>query len=221
MFIIAIIFALAIISLSVFGGGQVFMPMFKWLWEFMNNTFAIPISETNINQIFTVANATPGVVSTKFAFFTGFLAGNSATGMQHWWAYALMFVTYLCFCLPAILIMAFAMKYLQKFQTKKYIQRILLLMKPIVAGIIIALAFQLLINILLPFIKFNEVNNYFAIDKDNNKARFFSNWRLIALFIYVPINIGTSYWLYKKKLSLFLLIVINILLSLIIFEPWL
>ncbi|VEU77962.1 chromate transporter [Mycoplasmopsis columbinasalis] len=213
--------AVILISLSVFGGGQVFMPMFKWLWELMSGTFGVPITEEHINQVFTISNATPGVVSTKFAFFTGFLLGNQADGSSSWIGYVAMFITYLIFCLPAILIMALAMKYISKFEKKSFMKRVLLLMKPVVAGIIVAVGVQLFLAILLPFFKFNDTNGYWQYNKEFPKAKFFSGWRGIVLYIYAPLNVIVSYILYKKKVSLFVLILASIAISLIIFQPWL
>ncbi|EGV00363.1 chromate ion transporter [Mycoplasmopsis columbina SF7] len=220
LFVVAIV-AIILISLSVFGGGQVFMPMFKWLWELLANNFGINIQETHINQVFTVANATPGVVSTKFAFFTGLLVGNQQSGEIAWYGYLFMFLTYFFFCLPAILIMALAMKYITKFENKSFLKRVLTLMKPVVAGIIISVGLQLFIGVLLPFVKFNENGNYFKISFNNSKAHFFSGWRAIVLYIYAPLNVIVSWYLYRKKISLFILIIVNIVISLILFQPWL
>lgn len=50
-----------ILGLIVFGGGQVFMPLFKSLWEFMGH-HGSHIDQSNIDNMFTVANSTPGVV---------------------------------------------------------------------------------------------------------------------------------------------------------------
>lgn len=61
---------LIVISLSVFGGGKVFIPVFLWLWNFLAKTFNLDISEVQINNVFAVSNSTPGVVSTKFSFVT-------------------------------------------------------------------------------------------------------------------------------------------------------
>ncbi|KKB26621.1 Chromate transport protein [Mycoplasmopsis meleagridis] len=221
--LVACIFVV-IFSLVVFGGGQIFMPMFKWLWTLLNSTFGINISENTINQIFTVSNATPGVVSTKFAFFTGLVLANNADGSIAWWGYLTMFLTYLVFCLPAIFVLIFAIKYLKKIENKPFMQRALLLMQPVVAGIIVSVGFTLLIEICLPFVSFNGpggIKEYFKIDFQSEKAKFFSGWRLIVLLIYSVINIISSFYLYRKKVPLFALILANIIISLIVFEPWL
>ncbi|EFF41667.1 chromate transporter [Mycoplasmopsis alligatoris] len=208
---------LILISLSVFGGGQVFMPVFKWFWEFLAEVFNANITQEQINKIFVVSNATPGVVSTKFAFFTGYIIAGG-----EWWGYLAMFLTYVIFCIPAIIVMLSTMKYIKKFESKMIIKKTMLYMKPIVAGIIISIALQLLISVMFPFISFNEsVSNYASIDFLNDKAQFFSGWRRIALFIYFPVVCLISVYMCKKKISLFYIILLGIISSLIVFMPWL
>ncbi|SJZ50643.1 Chromate transporter [Mycoplasmopsis verecunda] len=201
------------ISLSVFGGGQVFMPIFQWLWNLMHSTFGITqLDETAINNIFTVANTTPGVVSTKFAFFTGYVVANGS-----WWGYITMFITYLVFCLPAIIVMVITMKYVKKFKTNSFVANMLIVMKPIVAGIMISLAISLLISILVPEYYFNSsTKGYLGISESN----YFTGYKNVLLKIYVPIGIIGSYFLAKRKVSLFLIIVVNIIISLLLFAPY-
>ncbi|MGZ9756777.1 chromate transporter [Mycoplasma sp. 6243] len=207
-FLVALPF-LILISLSVFGGGQVFMPIFRWLWMFLAQNFGANINDDHINTIFTVANSTPGVVSTKFAFFTGYIIANG-----QWWGYLAMFLTYLIFCLPAIIIMVLAMKYINKFKTNTFVKNMLIIMRPIVAGIILSLALQLFLAIFVPEVSFNKSLAKYAIEK---KEVFFVGYRNILLKIYVPIGILFSYYLAKKKFSLFLIIVINIAISFFLF----
>ncbi|MGZ9800568.1 chromate transporter [Mycoplasma sp. AC1221] len=207
-FLVALPF-LILISLSVFGGGQVFMPIFRWLWIFLVQNFGANINDDHINTIFTVANSTPGVVSTKFAFFTGYIIANG-----QWWGYLAMFLTYLIFCLPAIIIMVLAMKYINKFKTNTFVKNMLIIMRPIVAGIILSLALQLFLAIFVPEVSFNKSLAKYAIEK---KEVFFVGYRNILLKIYVPIGILFSYYLAKKKFSLFLIIVINIAISFFLF----
>ncbi|MFV8468446.1 chromate transporter [Mycoplasma sp. B6188] len=201
------------ISLSVFGGGQVFMPIFQWLWNLMHSTFGVDkLDEAAINNIFTVANTTPGVVSTKFAFFTGYVVANGA-----WWGYLAMFATYLVFCLPAIAVMVITMKYVKKFKTNSFVANMLIVMKPIVAGIMISLALSLLISILVPEYYFNSSTKGYAGISENN---YFTGYKNILLKIYVPLGILGSYIMAKKKVSLFIIIVVNIIISLILFAPY-
>ncbi|MGZ9755328.1 chromate transporter [Mycoplasma sp. 246B] len=207
-FLVALPF-LILISLSVFGGGQVFMPIFRWLWMFLAQNFGANINDDHINTIFTVANSTPGVVSTKFAFFTGYIIANG-----QWWGYLAMFLTYLIFCLPAIIIMVLAMKYINKFKTNTFVKNMLIILRPIVAGIILSLALQLFLAIFVPEVSFNKSPAKYAIEK---KEVFFVGYRNILLKIYVPIGILFSYYLARKKFSLFLIIVINIAISFFLF----
>lgn len=59
-----------VIGIIVFGGGQVFMPLFSSLWTVMG------VPKETIDTVFVVVNSTPGVVGTQLAFFSGFLAGQ-------------------------------------------------------------------------------------------------------------------------------------------------
>ncbi|TDV24258.1 chromate transporter [Mycoplasmopsis mustelae] len=213
MFFVGLIVALTflmLVSLSVFGGGQVFMPIFRWLWLFLASNFGANINDDKINTVFTVSNSTPGVVSTKFGFFTGYLIANG-----QWWGYIAMFITYLVFCLPAIIVMVLAMKYIKKFKANTIIKNMLIVMRPIIAGIVLSLALQLFLSIFIPEINFNKsVSEYATL---NHSTNFFIGYRNVLLKIYVPIGIGISYYLTKKKLSLFLIIIINIMLSFFLF----
>ncbi|UWV84256.1 hypothetical protein [Mycoplasmopsis felis] len=82
------------------------MPIFRWLWTFLSSVFGSQISEEKINTVFAVSNSTPGVVSTKFGFFTGFLAAYSDDGSVLWW-YVAMFVTYFFFCFLSQLLLCY------------------------------------------------------------------------------------------------------------------
>lgn len=204
-------------SLSVFGGGQVFMPIFKWMWLFIAKNFDININETMINNAFTVSNSTPGIISTKFAFFTGYFISNGS-----WYGHLLTIVTYFFFVAPAILMMFYSMKYINKFNDSPILKRLIIILKPVVAGIVVSLALQLIISVIFPYLIFNDsINDYFQLNFSSQKVIFFSGWRLIVLYIYVPISVIISFILYRKKVSLFWLIIVNILIVLIIFMPWL
>ncbi|WP_322912979.1 chromate transporter [Mycoplasmopsis felis] len=207
---------LILISLSVFGGGQIFMPIFRWLWTFLSSVFGSQISEEKINTVFAISNSTPGVVSTKFGFFTGFLAAYSDDGSVLWWGYVAMFVTYFFFCLPAIIIMLLAMRYIKKFKSNSFVKNMLIMLRPIISGIIFSLALQLLVQIFLPEIEFNKNSiNYFSYTKTENN--FFRGYKDVLLKIYVPLGILISYYLAKKKFSLFLIILLNVCVSFILF----
>ncbi|WP_338068675.1 chromate transporter [Mycoplasma nasistruthionis] len=203
---------LIIVSLSVFGGGQVFMPIFAWLWSLIGKVFGANINEDTINNIFTVSNTTPGVVSTKFAFFTGYIVADG-----QWWGFIAMFVTYLVFCLPAIIIMVLAMKYITKFKNNTLVANLLLLMKPIVAGIMLSLAVSLLISIFTPEIKFNSST---ADSYIQTSSSYFVGYKNILLKIYVPVGIFFSWLAARKKWNLFVIILINISISLFLFADY-
>lgn len=204
-----------ILGIIVFGGGQVFMPLFKSLWEFMGHHGA-NISETDIDNIFTIANSTPGVVSTKLALFTGYLSANGA-----WWGWLALFLTYLIFSIPSILIMWFGVKLLKKSKSSKYLSNIIIYLRPIIVGIILALMIQLFIATAFPQVALNTTNNYLGI-RTTQKSSFFTGWRFYALVPYVCLTIIETYFLYgKRKMNLFFLIVMHIIIGMILFEPWL
>ncbi|KKW61773.1 chromate transporter [Mycoplasma capricolum] len=211
---------LIFVSLSVFGGGQVFMPIFVWLWKSLNSWFKIEISEEFINTVFAVSNSTPGILSPKFAAITGYMIAQG-----QWWGFIAMIFTYLAFVLPAIFMMMIAIKYSQKFHQSTFFKRLIVIMNPVVAGIIIALAIEIFISCMFPYFVFNEsVSEYWKFidpNKPNQSMKFFIGWRLIALYCYVPIGIIISLFLYLKKVPIFGLIFANIIFCLVLFEPWL
>ena len=198
-----------IISIIVFGGGQVFMPLFKWLWIFIND-FGANISDEKIDQIFTVVNSTPGVISTKFALFTGYLVANGA-----WWGWLALFLTYLTFVIPAIIAIFYATKMISKIETSKHLKNVIVFLKPVIAGIVIALGIQLFIGTAFPTIIFNDFNTYIG-----TQSSLFSGWRLIMLIVYSFIVALESAYLYYKKINIFILIITNLIIGLIIFQPW-
>lgn len=197
-----------IISFIVFGGGQVFIPFFKILIvDFMN------VDNSLWESALTLANATPGVFSTKLAFITGYLAANGK-----WWGYLAMFITYACFVIIPMVIMMFAMKGLKKIQTNAFWITINKLIKPVVTGILFALCIQLFMSATMPFVIFNDVDKYIGYEP----SAFFSDWRLYALIVFVPCSICSILWiLYKYKINIIWLILINISIALLIFQPWL
>lgn len=169
---------MCVISLSVFGSGQVFIPLFRWFWMFLEKTFNANISNDTINEVISISNLTPGLVSTKFAFFSGYLISNG-----YWYGYLAAILTYVVFALCAIMVLVFVMKNLKKFESSKTIQRIFIILKPVIAGIIFSLAIQLFISITFPFVTFNSsISSYFKIDFGKTNAIFFSGWRRYVLF---------------------------------------
>lgn len=210
-----LLLSLIIICLVVFGGGQVFIPLFIWLWKSLNTIFGINITQEQIDTVITISNSTPGVVSTKFGFLSGYLFAEGK-----WWGWITIFLTYLTFALPAIIMTIFVFKLVNKNSKNGFMSKIINYSKPIIAGIMIALAAQLFISLIFPFIGFNNNYSEYITNINNDKTRFFQNWRLIALFIYVPINIVISFIMYYKKMPLFYLMIISIISSLIVFQPW-
>lgn len=208
---------MCVISLSVFGSGQVFIPLFRWFWMFLEKTFNANISNDTINQVISISNLTPGLVSTKFAFFSGYLISNG-----YWYGYLAAILTYVVFALCAIMVLVFVMKNLKKFESSKTIQRIFVILKPVIAGIIFSLAIQLFISITFPFVTFNSsISSYFKIDFGKTNAIFFSGWRRYVLFAFVPVSISFSIIMLKKtKIHLLVLILLNIALTLLFFQPW-
>ncbi|UBX99409.1 chromate transporter [Mycoplasmopsis synoviae] len=208
---------MCVISLSVFGSGQVFIPLFRWFWMFLEKTFNANISNDTINEVISISNLTPGLVSTKFAFFSGYLISNG-----YWYGYLAAILTYVVFALCAIMVLVFVMKNLKKFESSKIIQRIFVILKPVIAGIIFSLAIQLFISITFPFVTFNSsISSYFKIDFGKTNAIFFSGWRRYVLFAFVPVSISFSIIMLKKtKIHLLVLILLNIALALLFFQPW-
>ncbi|MFL1028415.1 chromate transporter [Mycoplasmopsis synoviae] len=208
---------MCVISLSVFGSGQVFIPLFRWFWIFLEKTFNANISNDTINEVISISNLTPGLVSTKFAFFSGYLISNG-----YWYGYLAAILIYVVFALCAIMVLVFVMKNLKKFESSKTIQRIFVILKPVIAGIIFSLAIQLFISITFPFVTFNSsISSYFKIDFGKTNAIFFSGWRRYVLFAFVPVSISFSIIMLKKtKIHLLVLILLNIALALLFFQPW-
>lgn len=200
-------FGVLIIGVIVFGGGQVFMPLFKSLWQMMDN-----VTDEQINNAFTVANATPGVISTKFALFTGYLSSQG-----EWWGYLAMFLTYLIFIIPAMVMIIWSFKLVNKSEESKHLKKMISYLKPVIAGIVFALAIQLFIGTAFPQLVFNSPKEFIG-----TKSSIFHGWREYVLIAYSIFAIIESAYLYgKKKVNLFILVVIHIIIGLLIFEPWL
>ncbi|WP_025755613.1 chromate transporter [Mycoplasmopsis cricetuli] len=210
------LFGVFIIGLIVFGGGQIFMPIFQSFWLFIGKTFNLNITQEQIDTIFTISNSTPGVISTKFSAFTGLLVANN-----QWWGWILAFISYLIFCLPAIFMMLLSVKLLKKTEHSKYLKNLIKYISPVLAAILIALAIQLLISRLVPSLVFNQgIKNYLGWNSSSETAQFFKNWRFPVLIIWMIFYSALSFYLYLKKIPLFLLFIIGIVISFILFQPW-
>lgn len=203
-------FGVIILGLIVFGGGQVFMPLFKSLWTMMS-ALGADIDDQKIDTIFTVANSTPGVVSTKFGLFTGYLAANG-----EWWGWLALILTYLLFALPSIFMIVWASKLVTRSEQSKHLKLMTTYLKPVIAGIVIALAVQLFIGTAFPKLVFNSTDKMFG-----TRTTIFTGWRLTALIIYsIIVSMESAYLYGKKKVNLFLLIAVHIILGFLIFQPW-
>lgn len=214
--LIVALLGLIIIGLIVFGGGQVFIPIFRSLWQLLAQSFGASIDNNQIETAITISNSTPGVVSTKFAFLTGYMISNG-----HWTGWLAMFLTYLFFALPSILIMYWAGKVLKSNNQSIILTKILTFTKPVIGGIMISLAIQLLLGVMLPQLVFNKSDTDYLNWSNDVKEQFFVGWRFIALLVWVPINLVISFILCRKNFSIFFLFMASIIFSLILFQPWL
>ncbi|MCS4536965.1 MULTISPECIES: chromate transporter [unclassified Mycoplasma] len=208
---------IALISLSVFGGGQIFMPIFTWLWNSLSSWFNVNITSEQMSNIFAISNSTPGILSPKFAAITGYLVTDNI-----WVGIVAMFLTFLAFTVPAILMMKLALKYSDKFDKSTYFKQLLKVMNPVVTAIIVALAIQLFIGLIAPQVVFNKsVKNYAALNYNSGVYKFlFKGWRQIVSYIYIPLGIVVSLYLYTKKAPMFSLILGNVALCFILYQPW-
>ncbi|AAT27943.1 chromate transporter [[Mycoplasma] mobile] len=203
-----------IISMIVFGGGQVFIPLFRSLWTLMGQFSGIKLQALNeqMDAMITAANATPGVVSTQFALFTGFIVANGA-----WWGWLSMLLTYVIFTLPAILFMLLGMKFVKKSSTNIYLKNAIVFLRPAISAILVALAVQLFIGASFPNVIFNGQVYVGLVNPSNS---FFVGWRFWVLIAWVPLVIIESFILINKKVSLLLLIITHIVVAILIFAPW-
>ncbi|MBU4691223.1 chromate transporter [Mycoplasma zalophi] len=205
----------------VFGGGQVFLPIYKWIFEILINNFNLHMQIDQIDQVFAVANATPGIIGTKLAFFTGYLLSYDQSGQAQWWGWLAMFLTYLAICIPAIFFMFFTMKIFTKNQTNTYFIAFNKYLKPCLAAIMISLALQLILSMAIPYLTFNGSSQYISTNYESLKSQIFSGWRKYVLYFWVPFCVILTIYLQKKQIPLLYLILGSIILGFIIFEPWL
>ena len=203
-----------IISLVVFGGAQVFIPYFKILLVNI-----LQVSDETWNSVLSIANSTPGVFGLKLAFISGYLAGQG-----QWWAYLAMFITYLIFIIIPIFLMILIMNKLNKIKNKKFMISLYNVMKPVLAGVLASVAINLIMSLIVPFLGFNELSDNFGqLDKYIYfKDTFFTKWRYWVLIAWSILSIAIDYFLIiKYRINIFILIIINVTLCMIIFQPWL
>ncbi|UUD36979.1 Chromate transporter [Mycoplasmopsis californica] len=210
---------LVFVSLIVFGGGQVFMPLFQFYWNLLRDVFKIEVDQNLIDAAFSVGNGTPGVLSTKFAFISGYFIEQ-----HEWWGVALSFLTYFSFIIPAMLVMYLAMRLSVKYKENKFGLLMSKYFKPVVAGIMIALVIQIMIATAIPLLHFNSdnilINKEYGYLKETPKSEFFSGYRLWILIPWCIVSCGYSFYLYKKKFPIYALILLNILIAILIFHPF-
>lgn len=205
----------SILSLIVFGGGQVFIPLYTWMWQLLSDQFGLNLHQDIYDQVIAVVNLTPGLVSTKLAAISGILIANQA-----WWGFLALVLIYAFFILPAIFVMQLANKFFVKLKKGNFIHY-LGWFKPVIAGIILALAIQLLIGVLVPNWGFNIASDqYLKPLHDSNKSQFFAGWRLIMLRVFVPVILAFCLYAYYRKCHLFLIFVGAIVVCMLVFSPW-
>ncbi|WP_027334004.1 chromate transporter [Mycoplasma elephantis] len=211
---------LVFISLIVFGGGQVFMPLFQFYWNSLSNIFKIPISQELIDGAFAVANGTPGVLSVKFAFLSGYFIGQN-----QWYTFIIVLITYLSFVVPPIFLMYISMRLSKKYNKQGMFNVMLSkYFKPIVAAIMMALVVQIMMVSILPFLHFNSENFIFnqkyIYVQETQKSIFFSDYRKWILIPWCLFSFGYSFYLFKKNFPVFILILLNIIIAMMIFHPF-
>lgn len=204
-----------IISIVVFGGAQMFIPYFKILLVNL-----LGVEQETWDSVLSIANATPGVFGLKVAFASGYLASCG-----EWWGYILMFGTYIIFILVPIFVMIFVMKKYSKIKDNKFMTQFLKVMKPIIAGILSSIIVNLFMSLIIPFVGFNDLGSYFGyLDKYMylKKDSFFNEWRYWVLLGWSILSIPVDFYILKKyKINIILLIILNVILCMLLFQPWL
>lgn len=208
--------ATLIIGLIVFGGGQVFIPLFQWLWLTLTNYFGWDWKQSDFDGLIAISNLTPGVVSTKLAAITGFLVGN-----KQWWGLLILVLTYTVFVIPAILLMYYANKLFRQIKNPYFLTN-LKWMQPIIIGILLSLVGQLLLGMIFSNYTFNApFHSYWTTTNDQKKQLFFSGWRFYVLLFYVLAMVSWGMYGYWKKINFLIIFLIAIMVGLLVFAPWL
>lgn len=117
-------FKVFVIGLVTFGGGQVFLPLFKSLlvddFKFLN--------AEGFSTLIALSNAFPGPLVIKLAGYSGYLASG----------YFGMTMALLAACVPALIIMIFSCSHLNKIKNMQVIKDINVFMKPLIIGIFLS-----------------------------------------------------------------------------------
>ncbi len=212
--IFILLFGVLLISLVVFGGAQMFIPYFRILLVNI-----LKISDSDWDNVLSIANSTPGIFGLKLALASGYLAGQG-----EWWAYLLMIVSYLIFISVPLVIMYLVMKQYKKWKKSNFMDSLIKIMRPMIAGILVSVIINLAMSIIVPFVGFNDLSDDFGkLDKYFYlKNTFFREWRYWMLLAWSLLAIPIDFYILKKwKISAIILIIINIALCMILFEPWL
>ncbi|MBD5423218.1 MAG: hypothetical protein HDR43_01855 [Mycoplasma sp.] len=213
--ILAVFIGCFVISIVVFGGAQMFIPYFKILLVNILN-----IDQNTWDSVLSISNSTPGVFGLKIAFISGFLAANG-----NWWGWLLMFGTYAIFAIVPIGLMLLIFNKYKKSKTSKFMTSFIKMMRPVLAGILVSIIVNLGLSITLPFVGFNDIGtNMGELDKYLylKNEKFFREWRYWALLAWSLISIPTEYFIVKKyKINTIYMILINIAICMLIFQPWL
>ena len=212
--IIIVLLGCLIISFVVFGGAQMFIPYFKILLVNI-----LKVSQNDWGAVLSIANSTPGVFGLKVSFASGYLAAQG-----HWLGFILMFFSYAIFIIVPIVVMLFVMKKYNQFKSSKFMVSFLKLMKPTIAGILLSIVVNLWMSLIVPFVGFNdlgtnfgELDNYFHL-----QDTFFKQWRYWVLLAWTFVSIPVDMFVIKKfKINIIYLIIANIALCMVLFEPWL
>ena len=135
-----------------------------------------------------------------------------------------MIASYLVFIIVPIIVMIFVMKKYNKMKESKFMITFLKLMRPMIAGILISIVVNLGMSIFVPFVGFNDLgDNFGSLEKYFYlKDTFFKNWRYWVLLVWSCISIPIDLLLIRKyKINVIYIILIQIILCLILFQPWL
>ncbi len=213
--IIIVLLGCFVVSFIVFGGAQMFIPYFKILLvNFLG------IDNQTWESVLSITNATPGVFGIKIAMASGYLISS-----DQWWGWLLMMGTYLIFIIvPIVMILLISKKY-QKIKTNKFMISFFKIMRPVIAGILSSIVINLFISLVVPFVGFNDLGtNFGELDKYFylKSSSFFSQWRYWCLLGWSIISIPIDIILIKKyNISILLLIIIQIIICMVLFQPWL
>ena len=123
------------IGLFTFGGGYAMIPMMQT--ELVNAEF---ITESQLNDFMAISEITPGAFAINVATFTGFNQAGILCGI----------VATLGLITPSIIIILIIAAIFSTFSKNKYVQNILKGIRPVVIGLIAAVALRLIYTSIFP-----------------------------------------------------------------------